>query len=125
MDKPVDIHGSVLLDFENSQTALLAFGFDNMYQNSYSIWGTKGLVTLTRAFSIPPSFSPTIILEQQGYREERTLAPYDQFSGEIEMFSVGIYDPDRCRRWRIDSLNHAIVLEKIRQSAGHPPATIR
>ena len=118
-DKLVDIHGSVLLDFDNRQTAFLAFGFDNMYRNSYSIWGTKGLVTLTRAFAVPPSFFPTIILEQQSYREERILAPYDQFLGEIEMFSVGFNDPDKCLSWRVDSLSHALVLEAIRQSAGH------
>lgn len=119
MDKPVDIHGSVLLDFDNRQTAFLAFGFDNMYRNSYSIWGTKGQITLTRAFAVPSSIFPTIILEQQSYREEQILSPYDQFSGEIEMFSVGFNDPDKRRSWREDSLNHALVLEKIRQSAGH------
>ncbi len=116
-EKRVDIHGSVLLDFGNNQTALLAFGFDNMYRNAYSIWGTRGMITLTRAFAIPPSFSPTIILEQQSYREERILTPFDQFAGEIEMFSAEFFDPDKCRRWRLESLNHALVLEAIRQSA--------
>jgi len=116
-DKLVDIHGSVLLDFGNRQTAFLAFGFDNMYRNSYSIWGTKGMVTLTRAFSIPPIFSPTIILEQQSYREERILPSYDQFLGEVEVFSTGFNDPDKCRRWREDSLSHAQTLEAVRQSA--------
>jgi predicted dehydrogenase len=116
-EKLVDIHGSVLLDFGNRQTAFLAFGFDNMYRNSYSIWGTKGMVTLTRAFSIPPILSPTIILEQQSYREERILPTYDQFLGEIEIFSSGYNDSDKCRRWREDSLGQAQTLEAIRQSA--------
>ena len=114
---PVEIHGSVLLDFENGQTAQLAFGFNNMYKNSYSVWGTEGQVTLTRAFSIPPTFSPTVILERQSYREEHVLPPYDQFLGEIETFSAGVNDPERRRSWREDSFAQAQVLRAVRESA--------
>jgi hypothetical protein len=91
-----------------------------MYRNSYSIWGTKGMVTLTRAFSIPPSFTPTVILEQQGYRDERTLPSYDQFLGEVDAFSNGFNDPETRRRWRKDSHSHAQALEAVRQSTRHP-----
>lgn len=112
-DQPVEIHGSVILDFGGGQTALLAFGFDNMYRNSYSIWGTKGQVTLNRAFSVPANFAPTIILEKQGRQEERTVAPYDQFKGEIEVFCAGLNDPDRRRAWREDALAQAKVLASV------------
>jgi len=116
-DGPVEIHGSMLLDFGNGQNAHLAFGFDNMYRNAYSVWGTNGLVTLTRAFAIPPTFAPTVILERQSYREEHVLAPYNQFLGEIEAFSAGINDPEKRRFWRQDALGQAEVVKAVRESA--------
>lgn len=114
----VDIHGSVLLDFGNSKTAILAFGFDNYYQNTYSIWGTKGKVTLTRAFSISATFAPKIILERQSYREEHTIPPYNQFAGEIEAFCAGLNEKDTHRVWRNDAIGQAQTLERIRKAAG-------
>lgn len=114
----VDIHGSVLLDFGSCKTATLAFGFDNYYQNTYSIWGTKGKVSLTRAFSISETFAPMIILERQSYREEHTIPPYNQFVGEIEAFCAGLNDKDTHRAWRNDALGQAQTLERARMAAG-------
>ncbi len=113
----VDIHGSVLLDFGSGKTAILVFGFDNHYQNTYSIWGTKGIVTLTRAFSISATFAPKIILERQSYREEHTILPYNQFVGEIEAFCAGLKDEDTHRTWRNDAIGQAQTLERARKAA--------
>ena len=115
-NRRVDIRGSALLDFGAGQTAQLAFGFDNVYRNSYAVWGTKGQVTLSRAFSIPPSFAATLILEQQGYREEQTLKPFDQFAAEIEGFCRGLNNPQTRTAWREDALAQALALEMIRLS---------
>jgi len=116
-ENEVEIHGSALLDFGKSQTAALAFGFDNYYQNTYSIWGTKGRITLTRAFSISPIFAPKIILERQSYLEEHTLSPYNQFKGEIEVFCAGFKNEETKRVWRNDANGQAQTLEKIRKAA--------
>ncbi|MCI5188749.1 MAG: gfo/Idh/MocA family oxidoreductase [Candidatus Electrothrix sp. AS4_5] len=118
-EKKVDIHGSVLLNFGNGQTASLTFGFDNMYQNFYSIWGTKGLVKLNRSFSISSFFSPTIILERQDYREERVLQPYDQFLGEIESFCTHLHNSEKKTLWRQDALDQSLVIEKIKENSTH------
>ncbi len=116
-NRQVEIYGSVLLDFGQRQTAQLAFGFNNMYRNSYAIWGTEGSITLMRAFSIPPTFAPTLVLEQQSYREERTLAPFDQFAAEIDSFCAGLRNPETCKRWCDDALRQAMLLEAIRNNA--------
>ena len=114
-NETVEIHGSVLLDFGMGQTALLAFGFDNMYRNSYSVWGTSGVITLTRAYSIPPTFSPTLILEQQGCREEHILKPFDPFLGEIEWFCQNVDNHDILEMWRQDASCQANVIEDIKR----------
>lgn len=112
----VEIHGSVLLDFGHGQSAHLAFGFDNMYQNTYSIWGTEGVITAKRAFSLPPTFSPVVVTERQNLRKEKYIPPCDYFLEEIEMFVQGSSDPTTRRKWREDALGQAQVLESIRES---------
>ncbi len=58
----VDICGSTHLQFPNNQNALLSFGFDNVYQNNYEVWGSQGLIRVHRAYSIPPTLKPAIEL---------------------------------------------------------------
>jgi len=43
-----------------------------MYQNKYVIWGTLGVITLERAFALPPHFMSKLILEKQG--EKKSLS---------------------------------------------------
>lgn len=87
-----------------------------MYQNSCSVWGTKGRLTLSRAFSLPPTYAPKVILEQQDLKEERTIPPCDPFAGEIEAFCAGVDDEATRKSWREDALCHARVIESIRLS---------
>jgi predicted dehydrogenase len=115
-DTGVDIYGSVHLKFGERLTAMTAFGFNYMYRNSYAIWGTEGSVTLTRAFSIPAHFAPTMIVERQGCREERTLSPADQFRLEVEAFCDGMEDEAQRRGWAADALDQAIALDRVRSS---------
>ena len=114
----VDIHGSVLLDFGSGKSALLAFGFDNMYKNEYSIWCTKGIISLSRAFSILATFSPTITIRKQNHKEEVELYPFDQFQGEIDAFVTSLDDPQKILTWRKDALAQSKVIEGVRTAAG-------
>lgn len=61
-DNDVDFGGSAKLVFNDSKIALLSFSFDAVYQNNYSIWGTKGLLKVGRAYGIPPDFKPVVEL---------------------------------------------------------------
>ncbi len=72
-ESQVDVHGSILMEFSSSRTALLSFGFDNVYQNNYSIWGTKGLIKVSRAYSIPPDLKPPVeVLTNEQMKETIT-----------------------------------------------------
>ncbi len=82
----VDIHGSIMMDFGNSQTAQLCFGMDNSYKNSYSIWGTKGEISLLRAFSIPETQIPICRVVNQGLLREYQLLPCNHFVAELRVF---------------------------------------
>lgn len=113
----VDIHGSVLLDFGSTQSATFTFGFNNMYQNRYSVWGTKGLIHLERPFSAPPDFRSKMTIEKQGTTSERQLSPANHFALQLEEFCAGIESPAVWESWKNDSLNQAKCLERIREAA--------
>lgn len=65
----------------------VAFGFDNFYQCSYEIWGSRGKLICPRAYTAKPNFSPTIILESPNGTEEIGLEPDNHFQNIIMEFS--------------------------------------
>ncbi|SEB69544.1 Predicted dehydrogenase [Tenacibaculum sp. MAR_2009_124] len=111
----VEIRGNVLLNFDNNRTASLAFGFNNMYQNKYTIWGTKGIITLERAFAVPPDFSPICILEKQGYKEKFTLEPCNHFIEEIKYFVDNFVNEKIKKEWRNEALIQSHLLNLIKE----------
>ncbi|MDD2200123.1 MAG: Gfo/Idh/MocA family oxidoreductase [Bacteroidales bacterium] len=78
-DSDVDFQGSILLKNENNICSQLAFGFDNFYQNNIELWGSTGKITIERAFTAGPGFSPNITIEKQGCKKVQTLPPDNHF----------------------------------------------
>jgi len=109
----VEMRGSALLNFGNSKTAHLVFGFNNMYQNKYVIWGTTGVITLERAFALPPDFRSTVILEKQGEKKEFSMEPCDHFLEEINFFTLNFENKKNIEEWRSEVLNQKVILDKI------------
>jgi NDP-hexose-3-ketoreductase len=113
--REVEVYGSALLGFDGAKSANLNFGFKHYYRNSYAIWGTEGLIYLTRAYSIPGNFMPSLVIERQSYREEHQLAPCDQFKEEIEVFVENHSNAIQRQTWYEDALNQARTLDGIRK----------
>lgn len=94
----LDMRGTAILDFGGDRIAEVAFGMNNSYKNSYSIWGTKGEITLLRAFSIPAWEQPVAVIKNQGLKREYVLPACDHFTAELDAFSAFIreqkYDYD-------------------------------
>jgi predicted dehydrogenase len=80
----VDLWGGVYLDCEEGIVAELSYGFDNYYQCNYEIWGSKGKVTVTRAFTAPSELRPVIILEKNNTKEQIELPADDHFRNMLE-----------------------------------------
>jgi len=110
----VEIRGSVLLDFGKSKTAHLVFGFNNMYQNKYSIWGTKGVICLERAFALPPNYKSICTLEKQGFKKEYILEPCDHFNEELNYFVKNIKKEDAIINWRNEALSQMRLLDQLK-----------
>jgi dTDP-3,4-didehydro-2,6-dideoxy-alpha-D-glucose 3-reductase len=109
----VDIHGSVLMDFGDNKTAQLSFGFNNFYRNTYSIWGTKGYIVSSRAFSIPPNEKAKIIINKQDFQDEIICESDDNFLSQINYFCAGIDDSNKYLYWRDEIIKQAITVDKV------------
>ncbi|APD06087.1 D-xylose 1-dehydrogenase (NADP(+)) [Flavobacteriaceae bacterium UJ101] len=88
--------GAFLVNKEKDIFSEVAFGFDNFYQCNYEIWGSKGKITSTRAFTAKHDYIPSIILEKQGFLKEIKLQKDDHFVNMLNYFinlcRVGNFD---------------------------------
>lgn len=118
----VDIAGSALFEFERG-TAVMSFGFNHLYQNTYSVWGSRGLVRTNRAFAIPPTVAPTVELVTndgtQELREAIEVPATNQFALSFDFFckAVEAKDTTQFKDMYERILRQAKALEAMRLSA--------
>jgi len=118
----VDIKGSAFLEFEKG-TALMSFGFDHLYQNTYSVWGSKGMVRTNRAFAIPPMMAPTVeLITNDGAkdtREDVEIPTANQFALSFDFFrqAVVAQNTKQFEEMYDRIIRQANVLEAMRISA--------
>ena len=105
----VDIHGSCMLHFKNNKSAFLCYGFNNYYQNNYSIWFSKGILKVNRAFSIPHDMKAKIIINQNNEESIITIDPHDQFLTQLEYFILNYKKKIVTNTW-IDDINKQYML---------------
>lgn len=106
--------GAFLVNKDKDIFAEVAFGFDNFYQCNYEIWGSKGKITSTRAFTAKADFNPIIILEKQGFKEEIELPVDDHFGNMISYFSSIISEKTFSKEWE-NLLVQAKLIDNLRQ----------
>jgi len=119
----VDIQGSAQLEFPGGKVGLVSFGFDNVYQNNYSIWGTDGLITVPFAYSIPSNIKPQVeLLKNISFKEVKKLLNIQEanhFELIFQDFCNTIINKNREKIIKIYSLldAQARVMEAMRISA--------
>lgn len=110
----VDIYGGAILKNGKDQIAHVSFSFNNYYQCIYEIWGSKGKITANRAFTLPPNFAPTIVLEKQDHKQEFIITPDNHFINILKEFHRAIQKKDFHQHWK-DALQQAKLLDEIRE----------
>lgn len=116
-----NIFGGAYLVNENGASAQLAFGFDHFYQCNYVIWGSKGKITVDRAFTPKPDYSPLIIVEKQGERQEYKMDCDNHFVGALREFHRAITEGDGEKHY-CQVLLQSKTLEDIRSLGGQAKA---
>jgi NDP-hexose-3-ketoreductase len=85
--KQVDIWGNAQLKTETGNVvSQISFGFDNFYQCSLEIWGTKGIIKAGRIFTCPPSSEATIELTNGSGAEVITINAENHFENMLNYF---------------------------------------
>ena len=90
----IDLGGGIYLERADGVVSETAFGFDNFYQCQYEIWGSKGKLTVKRAFTAPPGFEPEIVLETSAGVECRKLPSDDHFARMLDYLSTTLRAAD-------------------------------
>jgi predicted dehydrogenase len=86
----VDLDGHLWLQSQGGLVAKTAYGFHNFYQCGYEIWGEKGKISTSRAFTARPDFEAEVKVETNaGTKVEKFQADHfalmlDHVSRQIE-----------------------------------------
>ncbi len=88
-----DVEGSIILLYENDKTATISYANGNYYQAKYEVWGTEGVISLDRAYSVPPDFTTKVTLQyntENNWEGRRTeifeIEPKDHFLEMLNTF---------------------------------------
>jgi len=117
-----DLEGSIYMEFPKNKKVFGAFSFDAAYQNSYSVWGSKGLIKTERAYSISPTIDAQIsILKTRGRKDtskEIKIKKTNQFELIFEDFCQAILekkDEKRLQKYK-SIIMQARVMQALRLS---------
>ena len=110
----VETHATILLDFGNGKVANLVSGFNNKYKSEQTIWGSKGLLRLERAYALPPDFQSTLTIETQNDKVEYSMPACNHFEKEIRYFAANY--AELAAEWREEFLNQSRVLSTIKNT---------
>ena len=93
----VDVSGSAILFYENGKTATISYVNGSYYQAKYEVWGTDGVISVDRAYSVPPDFTTKVTLQyntENNWECRRTetfeIQPKDHFLEMIDVFCMEI-----------------------------------
>ena len=113
----IDIRGSILLTFPRNKSALLSFGYDNYFQSTYDVWGTKGLIKVERAFNITKDMKPIISLNQNDKIKKIIIPTANQFQLTIDNFCAKIKNNTKTYNFEKEFLNQALIMDAARKSS--------
>lgn len=117
-DHDADLSGGALLSAPGGRTAHVAFGFQHAYRCSYTLWGSRGRITVERAFTPPPDHAPLIRLEGPDGARELHGPPGDQFRATLAVFARALRDPDAAGRLADEVLRQAELVDRVAAAAG-------
>ena len=121
----VDVKGTSFLIYKNQKNATITYGNGNYYQAKYEVWGSDGVISLDRAYSVPSDFTTKVNLQYntesnwEGRRNEIfEIQPKDHFLELLDTFCMEITGSEKAPfNFEEELLNQAKVMEAHRQSA--------
>lgn len=112
--REVDTAGAALLRTPDGVSAQLSFGLDHGYRSVYEICGTRGRLTVDRAFTPPADHTPVLRLERGSGTELIELGADDQVTATLAAFAAAVREGTAAGH---ECLEQARLLDDIRRSA--------
>lgn len=114
--KKVDEFANILLTFSNGRISEMNVGYGLFYQSIYEVWGSNGIMSLSRAYNIPPKMSAKLRINSSE-NKEINIKPANHFKLMIDAFSKEIQGIQKSEfNFEDDLLNQARVMEACRIS---------
>ena len=121
----VDIKGASYMTYGNEKIASMTYSNGSFYQAKYRVWGTKGTISLKRAYSLPADFKTSIDVQYSDTtdwasteNETFEINPANHFSIMINAFCQEITgDKKSSFNFEEDLKNQARVMEAHRVSS--------
>ena len=113
----IDERAILSLSYGQEQFAQVTVGYGLFYQSLYSIWGTDGLLNLSRSYNIPSDMSASIIVNSGKGNKEITIEPVNHFLLMIDGFCKDLLGVESAMfNFETDLLNQAKVMQAARIS---------
>jgi predicted dehydrogenase len=119
MDEKYDVDdGAIIqLTYDSNEFAQMIVGYGLFYQSVYSIWGTEGFLSLSRAYNIPSDMEASLILNSNKRNLELKITPVNHFTLMIDKFCKEILKISMVSfNFEDDLLKQARVMEAARLS---------
>ena len=121
----VDTRGTSILTYANNKFASITFGNGNFYQANYAVWGTDGILSLDRAYSVPSDFRASVNLKYNTEKnwnsrknKQYEIDPTNHFLEMIDAFCLELSQKNNCSfNFKKDFENQAKVMEAHRISS--------
>jgi dTDP-3,4-didehydro-2,6-dideoxy-alpha-D-glucose 3-reductase len=113
----VDVAGSALLRAPDGVTAQLDFGFQHSYRSTYELWGTRGRISVLRAFTPPEHLKPLVRVEKQDVLTELALPADHQVRNTLAAFVTAALTAGRRPSFARALLEQAMLVEQVRSVA--------
>ena len=103
------------LSFKSGKSSKMNLGYGLFYQSIYEIWGSKGILNLSRAYNIPPNMSALLKINTKKITEIK-IKPANHFKLMIDNFSKEIKNDKSKYNFEKDIINQAKIMEAARIS---------
>ena len=121
----VDIRGTSYMIYDDGKSASITYGNGNYYQSKYDLWGTTGILSLERAYSVPSNFTTIINLHydvEQNWDGRQSkkfeIKPKNHFLEMIDNFCLEIQGKNKYSfNFESEFKNQAKVMEAHRISS--------
>jgi predicted dehydrogenase len=116
-EKKIDIKATIFMSFDNQRYSQSVVGYDLFYQSTYSIWGSQGYMSLTRAYNVPPDMHVILDVNANNGNDKISIQTADHFQLMIDSFCRELKNPKTAPYvFEEDLLNQAKVMEAARIS---------